>query len=91
MLNNENKPQSTSDLKRGEIQFYDNFQPALSSGDYVIEITQHLKDDGLDKTFQRSQDFVVAGNRFRLDNQLIHSVYPPIDGEGQFNPVLPQT
>lgn len=90
MLSNQNKPQPTSDLKQGEIQFYDNFQPALSSGDYVIEIEQNLRDDGLDKTFRRSQDFVVAGNRFRLDVKDIHSVYPPMDGEGQFDEVLPQ-
>jgi hypothetical protein len=90
MLTTENKPQSTSNIQQGEIQFYDNFQPALSSGDYVIEIEQTLKDDSLNQTFKRSQDFVVSGNRFLLSMQAIQSVYPPIDGEGQFENILPQ-
>lgn len=90
MLSTENQPQVTSNIQQDEIQFYDNYQPALSSGDYVIEITQKLKDDSLDKTFKRVQDFVVSGNRFRLNMQAIQSVYPPIDGEGQFENVLPQ-
>lgn len=90
MLTTENRPQLTSNIAQGEIQFYDNFQPALSPGDYIIEIEQTLMDDSLNKTFQRSQDFVVSGNRFRLDMQIIQSVYPPIDGEGQFENVLPQ-
>jgi hypothetical protein len=90
MLTTENRPQLTSNIAQGEIQFYDNFQPALSSGDYVIEIEQAIKDDSLNKTFKRSQDFVVSGNRFRLSMQAIQSVYPPIDGEGQFENILPQ-
>jgi hypothetical protein len=90
MLTTENQAQLTSNIRQGEIQFYDNFQPALSSGDYVIEIEQTLRDDSLNKTFKRSQDFVVSGNRFRLSMPSIQSVYPPIDGEGQFENILPQ-
>lgn len=90
MLTNSNKPKQTSDLKQGEIQFYDNFLPAMSIGDYTIDIEQHIADDGLDKTFKRSQNFTVAGSRFRLNMQDIHSVYPPIDGQGDFENILPQ-
>lgn len=90
MLTNSNKSSQTSDLQPGEIQFYDNFLPAMSIGDYTINIEQHIADEGLDKTFKRSHKFTVAGNRFRLNMQDIHSVYPPIDGQGDFENVLPQ-
>lgn len=90
MLTNEHKPQPNSSVQQGEIQFYDNVLPALAIGDYTIDIEQNMFNDGLNKTFKRSQDFVVAGNRFRLAMKDIHSVYPPIDGQGQFDDVLPQ-
>ncbi|MFK7947407.1 MAG: hypothetical protein AB8G11_07455 [Saprospiraceae bacterium] len=90
LTTNSNKPILTSDLQSGEIQFYDNFLPAMSIGDYTIDIEQHIADEGLDKTFKRSHKFIVAGKRFRLNMQDIHSVYPPIDGQGDFENILPQ-
>lgn len=90
MLTDSNQPQLISDLESDNIQFYDNFLPAMSIGDYTIDIEQHIADEGLDKTFKRSQEFTVAGSRFRLNMKDIHSVYPPIDGQGDFENVLPQ-
>ncbi len=90
MLTNADKTLQTTDLQKDEIQFYDNFFPALPSGNYVIEVEQHLEDDGFSQTFKRSQDFTVTGNRFSLNFDEVHSMYPPMDGQGDFDTILPQ-
>jgi hypothetical protein len=76
------------------ITFYDNHIPALEDGDYEITVTQTLTIDGTTKTIEGSSpnpqlSFTVEGPRFNLDSSLIHSVFPPRGGKGDFRSCLP--
>ena len=81
--------QSTN-VRTDEIIFHDYISPAIPIGDYEIKVEQQIEDEGLSQSFVNTQQFSVYGNRFRLNFQDIHTIYPPIDGQGAFEHVLPQ-
>ncbi len=72
------------------IKYYDNYQPALKTGEYIIEVEQTLSDDDLQTNFNNSTDLIIVNEIKTLTNQAIHSVYPPIDGQGDFDSILPK-
>jgi thiol-disulfide isomerase/thioredoxin len=72
------------------IKYYDNYQPALKTGAYIIEVEQTLKSDDLKESFNNSADLIINKETKSLTTQAIHSVYPPIDGQGNFDSVLPK-
>lgn len=80
-------PQS---MNMDEILFHDSNLPAMPIGDYEIKVEQQIEDEGLSQSFYNSKQFSVYGNRFRLNIQDVHAVYPPIDGQGAFEHILPQ-
>lgn len=80
----------------GDIRFYDNYQPPLDAGDYVITVHQKvdstaLAGDGkpLSTTFPAQQNFSIKAPRFALDPGDIHSVFPPAGSSGMFDQNLP--
>lgn len=80
-----------TDLKPGQIKFYDHFLPKIGAGAYQISIEQSMEGDGLDrKSFQRDQQFIVDAPRFTLQEDEIHSVYPPANIQANYEGVLPQ-
>ena len=83
--------ENQTNLKTGEVKFYNNYLPTLPAGDYKVTLTQEVEGDSLDKkTYTREQAFEVAGPRFRLPEGEIHSVYPPANGQDDYKGVLPQ-
>lgn len=74
------------------VTFYDYHQPALEDGHYSITVHHMLKIDDQDVSDDitpKSLDFYVEGPRFNLDPSLIHSVYPPVGGKGDYRASLP--
>lgn len=72
------------------IKYYDNYQPALKTGAYIVEVEQNLSDDDLQEKFSNSADLTINKTTKSLTTQAIQSVYPPIDGQGDFDAVLPK-
>jgi hypothetical protein len=84
----------TDTTAKGQIQFIQNHQTALNAGEYNISIEQSISItiDDKDKTSQKftsNLTFVVQGNRFELNPQDIHSVFPPAGSSGDHSHVLP--
>lgn len=82
------------------ISFYDAHRPALKSGDYRLSKTLTVKAERLgphkkpittEETINggKFQNFSVAGPRFSLGPEVIHSTFPPDQSTGNFAHVLP--
>lgn len=80
------------------IRFYDNYEPPLDAGDYVISVQQSVAnrvstDPALNENFPQAgpqtQSFSVVAPRFTLDPADIHSVFPPQRSSGAFDQNLP--
>ncbi|MBC7568433.1 MAG: hypothetical protein H7319_01705 [Spirosoma sp.] len=72
------------------LQFGQNHQPALDAGDYTLTVEQTLTDGANNTaTYSRKLSFSVLGERFSLPAPLVHSVFPPANGLGEYNNVLP--
>ncbi|HEY8097208.1 MAG TPA: hypothetical protein VIE65_14080, partial [Methylobacter sp.] len=76
------------------ITFHDFHKPSLQDGKYTVKVSQKLEVKNTDGSVTSSDikntlDFYVCGPRFDLDQSLIHSVYPPIGGKGDYMAVLP--
>jgi hypothetical protein len=82
----------TDDIPIGDIQFYDNYTPALTAGVWKIEVDQTLvqneqtiNTDSLTST----QEFAVSAPQFAIDTNQIVTAYPPQGSTGQYGQVLP--
>lgn len=74
------------------IRFYNAHFPALEDGLYEIEVNQNLaiKDTTITEQPQtKTVSFHVSGPKFNLNPSLIHSVYPPDGGKGDYRADLP--
>ena len=82
---------STDPNGKGKIQFIQYHQPALADGTYEITVSQTVTAKGIDanNSFTKSLTFVVQGNRFDLNPQDIHAVFPPAGSSGDHSNVLP--
>ena len=89
-LSNDIQTNLSSNIQTDEISFHDYIIPALRDGNYYINVEQQIEDEGLQQSFESIQQFTISGNRFVLNPQEIHAVYPPIDGQGEFEHTLPQ-
>lgn len=88
----------------GDIEFLDNFVPAVDPGRYTLTATQTVvggtPDQGLDPQHQQppvpktefavTQAFQVQGSRFLLDPSEIHAVFPPQGTNGKYEQRLAQ-
>jgi len=77
------------------ITFYNNHLPALEDGEYTVNVSQTLEvnnqntTESIDTIQQQTLTFTVEGPRFNIDPSLIHSVFPPIGGNGDYRSCLP--
>ena len=78
------------DTKPTKIHFTPYHRPALESGEYNISVSQTLTID--DKTTlepSTTNTFYVAGERFHILPEHIHSAFPPAHSLGDHSNVLP--
>ena len=59
--------------------------PPLKSGNFTITVTQDVSMLGQGETFQASQAFYVAGERYSLGPTDVNSVFPPAGNQGEFS------
>jgi hypothetical protein len=73
------------------VELVNHHQPALASGDYLIEVTQTIKVSGaaVVQTVAATQAFSVLGPRFTLSPHDVHAVFPPPGSVGDHAGVLP--
>lgn len=72
------------------LSFSEKNTPALETGNYELHITQELTDGDNNKaSYERKLSFSVSGDRFSLSPSLVHSVFPPANGKGEYSGVLP--
>ena len=75
-----------------KIKFIQYHKPSLEAGEYEIEVTQTIQHSNKiteQNPFATKQKFSVGGERFTLNPQDIHSVFPPAGSLGEHSNVLP--
>src|SRR4028118_1324604 len=75
-----------------KIQFIEYHQPSLQTGKYNIQVTQTIESSKVDNQNPFTtglKTFYVAGERFILNPQDIHAVFPPAGSLGDHSNVLP--
>ncbi|WP_045114147.1 hypothetical protein [Microscilla marina] len=73
-----------------KIDFVQYHQPGLESGEYQLTISQTLSvDDEAKATPSLTRNFHVAGERFHLQPEHIHSVFPPAHSQSDYANVFP--
>ncbi len=80
------------DTVQDQLQFLEYDKPRLESGTYRVTVTQDLTPSTVvgNKTFtEQYLDFAVLGERFSLDADAIHTVFPPSGSIGRRTDVLP--
>lgn len=76
----------------GDIQFSDNYVPALDAGNWFIQADHSLAKDGAPLTtdsLAAIQEFVVSAPQFSLDPKVVLNKYPPDASAGRYGEVLP--
>lgn len=77
----------------GQIVFDQFFAPTLESGDYTVDVKQHVQStdpsNQFDETFETTLTFAVLGPRFSLPPGYISQVFPPPGAQGEYSAVLP--
>ena len=75
-----------------QICFVEHHRVSLDSGDYEITLTQEIEFSGKPTPFEAPSvkaEFSIQGERFTLNPQTIHAVFPPKGSQGDFWHVLP--
>lgn len=85
------KSSSNNNPLKGSITFIQHNVPPLESGNYSVTLNQEVssKDGKVDETFQNRKKFYVRGERFTLKPDDISTYFPPKDGRGEYDNVLP--
>src|SRR3569832_2809865 len=88
--------QNETDQPSAKLEFIEFHQPTLKDGDYKITVKQEIKTKGSDSHkipqdthFTKTQTFSILGDRFSLNPQDIHAVFPPAGSLGEHSNVLP--
>lgn len=84
--------QLTKDLPVGDIQFYDNYVPALTAGNWHIKVDHTLLEAGTeiaDQPLDATQEFIVSAPQFSMDQAQIINKFPPTGSTGLYGEVLP--
>lgn len=72
-----------------QIKFLSN-QTALQSGKYKLKVTQSVNiSSQKDVKYTSETTFVIAGERFSLNPQDVHSVFPPLGNSGDYSNCFP--
>ncbi|MCG5243625.1 hypothetical protein ACIU1J_26485 [Azospirillum doebereinerae] len=75
-------------MSNKQVTFIQNRRPGLQSGTYTIEVEQHVGvGDG--ETYSAVRHFQVRGERFRVPDADIHSVFPPDKSTGPYRGSVP--
>lgn len=78
----------TADIPVGDLQFYDNYVPALAAGKWRITVGHTLA--GVDTgQLGATQNLVVSAPQFAMDTTTVLNQYPPAGSTGQYAQVLP--
>jgi hypothetical protein len=65
--------------------------PSLDSGEYQLVVGQDVAQGATSEgSYSRTYSFTVAGPRFSLDPNVVHSQYPPAGGVGAYAEYMPQ-
>jgi len=72
-----------------KIQFTEHHRVALASGDYTISVKQTVSVKGEEHFFEGKRAFSVYGERFSLNPQLVHAMFPPLGSRGDFWHLFP--
>lgn len=65
-------------------------KPALEVGQYKVRIKQSIKGSGISTDFaEKTNEFIVTGDRFTLNQSSIHACFPPEGSLGRHTDVLP--
>lgn len=74
------------------VTFYDAHRPSLEDGTYHASFEQKVTVDADDTLNPPAVDieFHVSGPRFNLSSTLVHSVFPPKGGKGDYRADLPK-
>ncbi|MGB0525937.1 MAG: hypothetical protein ACPGJS_23355, partial [Flammeovirgaceae bacterium] len=78
-------------MAKDQITYIEHHIPAMHSGQYEIKVQQNLSYEQLYQydTFDSNQAFAIAGNRFSLNPNQIHTLFPPKNSAGDHSHVLP--
>ncbi|MDJ0838378.1 MAG: hypothetical protein QNK37_17810 [Acidobacteriota bacterium] len=79
-------------MSNATVQFLDYQKPALEAGDYTISVRQEVEiPAGIpEETFYgRELHFKVQGERFSLNPEVVHAVFPPSGSLGRHHDCLP--
>lgn len=96
--NNDGPDSPPVNIPAGDIQFFDNFMPALEDGTYQITVTQEVNEvidsstnttQALTDPYVQEQYFTVRGPRFTLEPSEVYSVFPPLNSLADYTGVLP--
>lgn len=82
----------TNNIPIGDIQFYDDYVPALSTGTWFIKTSQTLTHNNQQvntEDLTAAQEFIVSAPQFSLAPSEIISQYPPAGSTGRYGTVLP--
>lgn len=83
----------SADIPVGDIQFYDNYIPALDAGNWRIDVNQTVKESGNsitgDDVLDTKQYFVVSAPQVHIEPGAIINQYPPPGTAGRYGEVLP--
>lgn len=77
---------------KSEVTFYASHKPILRDGSYRLDVSHNLQilNQSPQPAFPASSlEFEVAGPRFEIESDQIHSVYPPNGSRGDFRALLP--
>jgi hypothetical protein len=84
--------QAPTDLKPGQIAFYEAVRPPLPAQDYLLVAEQTvngLPPDQGTPTYTLNQRFTVAAPRFTLNGSAVQSTWPPPSTQGNYADSLP--
>lgn len=80
---------SDSDPPPGDIVFYDDYLPAIPAATYTVTVSHRIDIAGA-AIPAHTRTVEVAGPRFALADDDVHSVHPPDQSSGHFSHELPQ-
>ncbi|MFT7148736.1 MAG: hypothetical protein ACI82Q_000590 [Nonlabens sp.] len=78
----------SSTIEEGTVKLFNQSIPALTAGNYKIQVDQSVTLEGAQK-FTTSQEFVIESPRFTMNTNAIHSVFPTKNAVGDFSHDLP--
>ncbi|RFS19953.1 hypothetical protein DVR12_19680 [Chitinophaga silvatica] len=80
---------TNSDVTINDVQFFDNYVPALEAGSYYISVNHELTTDKSKINFDARQEILVSAPQFTLDSTQIINKYPPLGSTGKYGEVIP--